>query len=68
MTSIMRQISLKDLMIFFKHHYNGISEYNCYNLAFLSANIFVIFFVGIVQALSTKKEVEWMERERDWEK
>lgn len=58
----------KDLIIFFKYHYNGISEYNCYNLAFLSANIFAIFFVGIVQALKAKKEIPWMERERDWEK
>ncbi len=58
----------QDLIIFFKYHYNGISEYNCYNLAFLSANIFAIFFVGIVQALKAKKEIPWMERERDWEK
>lgn len=58
---------VQDFIIFFTHHYNGISEYNCYNLAFLSANIFAIFFVGIVQALKAKKEIPWMERERDWE-
>ena len=56
-----------DFIIFFKMHYNGISEYNCYNLAFLSANVFAIFFVGIVQALKAKKEVSWMDRERKWE-
>ena len=56
-----------DFIIFFKMHYNGISEYNCYNLAFLSANVFAIFFVGIVQALKAKKEVNWMDRERTWE-
>ena len=58
---------VKDIMVFFKHYYNGISEYNCYNLAFLSANVFAIFFVGIVQALTVKKEVNWMDRERKWE-
>ena len=58
---------VQDIIIFFKYHYNGISEYNCYNLAFLSANIFAIFFVGIVQALKAKKEIPWMDRERKWE-
>jgi hypothetical protein len=51
-----------DFIIFFKHHYNNIDAYHCYNLAFLSANVFFIFLVGIVQALSTKKEVDWMEK------
>jgi hypothetical protein len=53
-----------DIIIFFKQHYTSIAEYHCYNLAFLSANVFTIFFVGIVQALSTKKEVDWMEKSR----
>jgi hypothetical protein len=56
-----------DIIIFFKHHYTSIGEYHCYNLAFLSANVFVIFLVGIVQALSTKKEVDWMEKNRQRE-
>lgn len=51
-----------DVVIFFKHHYSSIGEYNCYNLAFLSANVGIIFLVGIVQALSTNKEVGWMEK------
>jgi hypothetical protein len=51
-----------DFIIFFKHHYNNIDAYHCYNLAFLSANVFFIFLVGIVQALSTKKEADWMEK------
>lgn len=53
-----------DFITFFKHHYNNIDAYHCYNLAFLSANVFFIFLVGIVQALSTKKEVDWMEKNR----
>jgi amino acid transporter len=58
---------VQDFIIFFKHHYNSIAEYNCYNLAFLSANVGLIFLVGIVQALSTKKEVDWMEKSRQRE-
>jgi hypothetical protein len=33
----------------------------------LAANVFFIFLVGIVQALSTKKEVDWMERSKQRE-
>jgi hypothetical protein len=56
-----------DFIIFFKHHYNSIGEYHCYNLAFLAANVGTIFLVGIVQALSTKKELGWMEKSRQRE-
>jgi hypothetical protein len=56
-----------DIIIFFKHHYTSIGEYHCYNLAFLAANVFIIFLVGIVQALSTKKEVDWMEKSKQRE-
>ena len=51
-----------DIITFFKYHYNSIDRYQCFNLAFLSANIGVIFLVGIVQALSTAKELDWMEK------
>lgn len=51
-----------DLFAFFKFHHNSIDRYQCFNLAFLSANIGSIFLVGIVQALSTQKELSWMEK------
>jgi hypothetical protein len=53
-----------DIVLFFKHHYNSIGEYNCFNLAFLASNVGIIFLVGIVQALSSNKEVGWMEKSR----
>jgi chromate transport protein ChrA len=56
-----------DFIIFFKHHYNNIEAYHCYNLAFLAANVFFIFLVGIVQALSTNKEIGWMEKNKQRE-
>jgi hypothetical protein len=52
-----------DFIIFFTKQFRDIKYYNTYNLAFLSANIGLIFFVGILQALTTKKEVHWMDKE-----
>lgn len=52
-----------DLVTFFKFQYNSIDKYYTYNLLFLSINIFVLFGVGVMQALSTPKEVDWMQRE-----
>jgi hypothetical protein len=60
-------IALGAWLYFWIHHYASIGEYHCYNLAFLAANVFIIFLVGIIQALSTKKEVDWMEKSRQRE-
>jgi hypothetical protein len=52
-----------DIILFSTKQYRDIQHYNTYNLAFLSANVGMIFFIGIVQALTTKKEVHWMDKE-----
>lgn len=51
-----------DIILFSTKQYRDIQHYNTYNLAFLSANVGIIFFIGIVQALTTKKEEHWMDR------
>lgn len=53
-----------DVRIFFTHSYNDIAHYNTYNLLFLSLNVGMLFLVGIIQALSTAKEVDWMDRNK----
>ncbi len=53
---------ISDLVLFFKHFYTTIDRYSTYNLLFLSINIGIIFFVGVMQALSTEKEKDWMDR------
>lgn len=53
-----------DLQLFFKHNYNDIAHYHTYNLLFLSLNVGGVFFIGVIQALSTEKEVDWMERHK----
>lgn len=57
---------VKDLVVFFRHLYTTVGEYMSYDLFFLSGNVFIIFLVGIIQALTAKKEVGWMERKRDF--
>lgn len=53
---------VRDLIIFFTHFYTTVGEYMSYDLAFLAANVFLIFLAGIIQALTSEKEVDWMER------
>lgn len=51
-----------DLRLFFKYNFNSIDRFHTYNLLFLFINVACIFFVGVMQALSTEKEKDWMER------
>ncbi|MCP9751092.1 hypothetical protein [Ferruginibacter sp. HRS2-29] len=55
---------VSDVITFFKHSYGGISYYKSYELAFLAGNVGAIFLVGIIQALSAQKEVDWMEKHK----
>lgn len=57
---------VKDIILFFKHLYTTVGEYVSYDLFFLSGNVFLIFLVGIIQALTVKKELDWLERKRDY--
>lgn len=52
-----------DLLTFFKHQYQSIDKYYSYNLLFLTINVFGLFAIGIMQALSLPKEVDWMDRQ-----
>lgn len=56
-----------DMIIFFKTGARAINRYHTYNLLFLSANVFTIFFIGVLQALSTEKEKDWINRNREEE-
>ena len=55
----------KDLVLFFKHFSATVGSYMSYDMIFLSANVLCIFVVGIIQALSLKKEPDWMDRKRN---
>jgi len=56
---------VRDIQVFFKHYYYTIDRYETYNLLFLACNVGCIFFTGVMQALSTEKEKDWMEKVKE---
>lgn len=52
----------RDMITFFQKGYTDIGRYFSYNMIFLVANVAGIFLIGIIQALTTAKEKDWMER------
>ena len=54
-----------DLITFFKTGSQSINNYNGYSVLFVSGSIALIFIVGIIQALSTPKEKDWIEKRKE---
>ena len=52
-----------DIITYF-HKPVDVGEYRSFNLWFLAGNIGGIFLIGIMQAFTTEKEKDWMERSR----
>ena len=53
-----------DMRSFFTKYSTDIASYLGYSLAFAAGNVAVLFLIAIVQALTTNKEVDWMDRKR----
>ncbi len=56
-----------DLIHFFKKESREIGGYYSYNIFLLTGSVVLIFLVGIMQALSTEKEKDWMDKRHDRE-
>lgn len=56
-----------DVIYFFKTGAREVGKYNSYNVIYLSASVATIFLVGVMQALSTEKEKDWMEKRKERE-
>ena len=54
-----------DFINFLKNGYPDIDKYFSYQILVLSSSVAVIFFIGILQALTTAKEKDWMEKYAD---
>ena len=51
-----------DIFTFFKKFSGQIGNYYGYNIYLLTSSVVLIFFVGILQALSSEKEKDWLEK------
>ena len=51
-----------DVIDFFTHKGQNITDYYAYSLPFLAGNIGGLFLIGLMQAFTTAKEVDWMDR------
>lgn len=55
-------VLVADMITFFRTFTINIGKYYAYEKLFLFSNIFVIFFLGIAQALGAPPEKHWLER------
>ncbi len=53
-----------DMIAFFTKFKTDITGYHGLGLTYLAGNVAVLFLIAIVQAFTTKKEVDWMDRKR----
>ncbi len=56
-----------DMVTFIKTASRQIGSYYSYNIFLLAGSVATIFLVGVLQALSTEKEKDWMEKRRERE-
>lgn len=57
-------VLVTDMISFFTKFNTDIGGYRCYSLPYMAGNVAMLFLIAIVQAFSTNKEVDWMERNR----
>ncbi|MEO6406909.1 MAG: hypothetical protein ABIY51_15145 [Ferruginibacter sp.] len=55
-------VYVMDILKFARYGYEEIEKYYSFNLLFLFCNVFCIFLVGVLQALTTEKEKDWHDR------
>lgn len=54
-----------DIYTFFKTSSQQIGKYQSYSVLYLAGSVALIFALGILQALTTGKEKDWMEKRRE---
>ena len=57
-------VLITDIISFFTKFDTDISGYHCYSLLYLAGNVAGLFLIAIIQAFTTRKEVDWMYRQR----
>lgn len=59
---------ITDMVTLFKKFYPDAARYNSYQFWMLVGSVLAIFVTGMVQALTTEKEKDWIEKRREREK
>jgi predicted permease len=59
-------ILIIDLLHYFKITHGGydISQFKSYSLAFMAGNIALMFIIALLQAFTTKKEEDWLQKRK----
>lgn len=55
---------LYDIHSFFSKYSPDIDQYHSYSLIYMAGNVALLFVIAIIQAFTTQKEVDWMDRKR----
>ncbi len=55
-------VYVKDMISFFKKINYAITDYGSFDLRFLCINIFGLFLIAIIQAATTNKEIDWINK------
>ncbi len=53
-----------DIMAYIKKSHQDITNYKSFTLWFLAGNVALLFFIAIIQALTTKKEEDWLTKRK----
>ena len=56
---------ITDLLLYFKIHDRNVTNYECFGKWYLAGNVAAIFLIGVMQAFSTSKEKDWMEKVKE---
>lgn len=57
-------VLISDMISFFTKFDIDISAYRCFSLPYMAGNVAGLFLIAIIQAFTTNKEVDWMDRNR----
>lgn len=57
-------VLISDIISFFTKFEIDVTAYHCFRLPFLAGNVAGLFLIAIMQAFTTSKEVDWMDRHR----
>lgn len=62
--AISAYVLVVDMIGFFAKFSIDIDAYTCYSLPYMAGNVAALFLIAIIQAVTTNKEIDWMDRNR----